>query len=451
MIFCTPFFLLSNRLSPATLVLMKIAIVGAGFAGLTAAWELRKKGHQVSVYEADDKPGGLAAGFPNKEWNWTLEKHYHHIFTSDKDIISLAEEMELSEKLIFKKVKTSTRYKGCQFPLDSALSLLTCPVLGFSAKFRTGLTLAYLRLFPYQPWMENVSAKDFLIKTMGKESWKVLWQPLFEGKFGTYATTVNAAWFWARIHVRSAQLGYFKQGFLSFAEQIVDILKQNKVSFSFNTRVNSIKKVASQFLVETTTGDKTKQQTFDRVLVAAPAPVLTAVAKNVSAAYKKKITALESLGAVTLILELNDEFFPDQTYWLNVNEKKWPFLAVVEHTHFMPAEHYGDKTLLYVGKYCEPNSELFKMKDDQLLNHYLPYLKILNPKIKKLISRSWVFREKFAQPIVGRRHRQKVPKITTPVPGLFWASMQHVYPWDRGTNYAVQIGRSAAQLINDSL
>jgi NADPH-dependent glutamate synthase beta subunit-like oxidoreductase len=37
----------------------KVAVIGAGPAGLTAAFYLRKKGHQVAVFEAREKPGGM--------------------------------------------------------------------------------------------------------------------------------------------------------------------------------------------------------------------------------------------------------------------------------------------------------------------------------------------------------------------------------------------------------
>ncbi len=44
----------------------KVAIVGAGPAGLTAAWFLRLQGHQITVFEALPKPGGmLKAGIPD--------------------------------------------------------------------------------------------------------------------------------------------------------------------------------------------------------------------------------------------------------------------------------------------------------------------------------------------------------------------------------------------------
>jgi hypothetical protein len=44
-------------------------------------------------------------------------------------------------------------------------------------------------------------------------------------------------------------------------------------------------------------------------------------------------------------------------------------------------------------------------------------------------------------------HSKNIPDIRTPIKGLYFASMSQVYPWDRGTNYAVEIGRRTARLI----
>ena len=72
---------------------MKIAIVGAGFTGLSASFELLKKGHEVFIFEKDSGPGGLAVGFRIKEWGWSLEKHYHHWFSNDYEVVNLAREI----------------------------------------------------------------------------------------------------------------------------------------------------------------------------------------------------------------------------------------------------------------------------------------------------------------------------------------------------------------------
>ena len=42
---------------------MKVGIIGGGFAGLTAAYELSKRGIAVTVFEADSAVGGLAGTF----------------------------------------------------------------------------------------------------------------------------------------------------------------------------------------------------------------------------------------------------------------------------------------------------------------------------------------------------------------------------------------------------
>ena len=71
---------------------MKIAILGGGVAGLTAAYCLAKKNHQVTIFEKSAILGGLAVGFKQPNWKWNLEMAYHHLFANDYDIIKFAKE-----------------------------------------------------------------------------------------------------------------------------------------------------------------------------------------------------------------------------------------------------------------------------------------------------------------------------------------------------------------------
>ncbi len=75
-----------------------IAILGAGFGGLSAAYDLIRQGNQVTIYEASSYVGGLAAGFKEPHWDWSVEKFYHHWFASDRHMLGLINELGWSEK-----------------------------------------------------------------------------------------------------------------------------------------------------------------------------------------------------------------------------------------------------------------------------------------------------------------------------------------------------------------
>ena len=87
---------------------MNIAIIGAGAAGLSAARDLITAGHRVKLFESLDRPGGLAIGFKEPHWDWTVEKFYHHWFASDHDLLTLAGEIGVREKLFSSRRRPST-------------------------------------------------------------------------------------------------------------------------------------------------------------------------------------------------------------------------------------------------------------------------------------------------------------------------------------------------------
>jgi protoporphyrinogen oxidase len=127
---------------------------------------------------------------------------------------------------------------------------------------------------------------------------------------------------------------------------------------------------------------------------------------------------------------------------------QFPFLALVEHTNFIEPAHYGGDHLIYCGDYLDPSHEYFRLTQDELLERFLPALKIVNPRFERAWVRAgWLHREPYAQPIVTVNHSRNIPPLATPLPGLYWASMSQVYPWDRGTNFAVELGQRVAREV----
>jgi protoporphyrinogen oxidase len=421
---------------------MKIGIIGAGFTGLAAAHALSKAGHQVTVFEKDFNPGGLALGFTSSNWDWSLEKHYHHLFTGDKAILDLA--AEINFPIDFYQPITSTVTTSGVYQLDSPWHLLNFPDISIVDRVRVGMVLAYLRLTPLWQPLEKITSENFLSLTMGKKAWEVLWKPLFVGKFGSRYSEISAAWFWARIKKRSRSLGYPRGGFFKLAQSITLACKKNGVHFLFST---GIQKVIQNRGGLKLIADNDQTYIFDRVICTLPNFMFARIAPELPKAYVDKITSLEGIGAVNLVLSLKHKFLPGGIYWLNINKPKLPFLAVVEHTNFISPSHYGGESLIYIGNYLPLDHRYFSLSDKELLSEFIPALKSLNTHFSlDWVVKSWIGKAPFAQPIVTLNYSHRIPSHITPIPGLFLANIQQVYPWDRGTNYAVEMGLKVARL-----
>jgi protoporphyrinogen oxidase len=172
--------------------------------------------------------------------------------------------------------------------------------------------------------------------------------------------------------------------------------------------------------------------------------------------YLRELLALKSMGAVVLTLALKRPLLPDHlTYWLNIpasspdkSQNDIPFLALVEHTNYIDKNHYGGDHIVYCGDYVTADHPYLTMSQEALTQQFISTLPRFNPDFKPdWVRQSWLFRERYAQPVPLLNHSRHIPDVCTPLPGLYLASMSQVYPWDRGTNYAVEIGRRAAQLM----
>lgn len=425
---------------------MKVAIVGAGFTGLTAAYELTKQNHEVVVFEKEPYAGGLASGIRHvvddypQNWNWDLERFYHHWFTNDEAVTGLIKELGVEDRLVIKRPVTATWYKDQEYQLDSPASLLRFSPISFFSRLRTGAALAYLK-YAVGPnrtdQFEDITADGWLQKWMGQESYEVLWKPLLQGKFDEYYDEINMTWFWARIFKRTPKLVYFKGGFGALVDLLVGKIKEQGGEIRLGTTV-----------------ERESLENFEKTIVTAPPLVLAKLFPQLPTEYKQKLTAQKGIGAYCLVLRLKKPFLPDDTYWLNINNPQIPFLAAVEHTNFVSKDHYSGDHILYIGDYLPADHPRMQATKEELIQQFIPYLKKINPKLEIGNSKfgSWLFKELYAQPIVGLNHAQKILPLETPLENVYLASMSQVYPWDRGTNYAVGLGRRAAkQILNPNI
>lgn len=382
----------------------KVAIIGGGISGLTAGYELIKNGYEVTIFEKEKEIGGLLGEF--KIANKSIEKVYHHIFKTDSEVISLIEELGLSNKLKWHKSSVGLYYDKKMFPFNGAIDLLRFGKLDFVSKFRLGLIYLWLKIDKNWNKYENITANNWMKKWAGENGYKVIWEPLLKGKFHQYYDKISMAWLWARIHTRGGStnekgeevLGYMDGGF----GQI-----NNKLAKKLNIKLGY--KVGSEKLREL-------EKEFDLIID-------TRMAKNV-----------EYLGTVNIVFSSNQNL--SEYYWHNINDTKSPFLVMVQHTNLMGNKNYNGKNIYYLGTYVPQNHKYFECTDKEIEKEFFDYLKKIKPEFdEKQILEKKIVKMKYAQHIVSRKYKVPSYKVGEKTYQLNFAQ---IYPMDRGINFAVK-------------
>lgn len=431
---------------------MKIAVIGAGVSGLTAAYRLAKQGHEVEVFEASDHVGGLAAGFPIA--GTTLERYYHHIFTSDTHIRGLVDELGIRESLHWLPSQMGLSYQGKLYPFGTPSQILKLPILPFWERIWFGVQGLYLGLKSNWKVYESITIYQWMRKYCSPTVYKIIWEPLLKGKFNRYYDKVAMAWFWARVHTRFSSrkgsketLGYFKGGFEVFHQALAENARKAGVKISLNQPIH---RVITKDGVLKGLDFEGREKTYDKLVFAAATPIFLNTCAELPATYVKQMTQLDFLGAQCLILVMKQKF--SDMYWINIGDSENPILALVEHTNFAPMDWYQGKHLMYVANYLPQDHKFFKMNKEDIFSELLPHLKSINPEFDPaIVEEIHLFQDLYAQPVIPLHYSEVRPGFETPIQNVYLANMALVYPEDRGTNFAVDVGNKVSRLVDPSI
>jgi protoporphyrinogen oxidase len=425
-----------------------VVIIGGGFTGLSAAYELARLGIGVTVLERDDEVGGIGGSF--KTNGCRVDKFYHHFFTSDEDIIRLAGEIGLSAQLRHTPTKTSI-YIGRRFyRLSSPLDLLWFKPLGLADRVRLGMLILRSRWISDREALESQTAEQWLIGLCGRRGYSMVWEPLLRAKFGSFAREVSAAWMWSRLVQRGGSrdgagrevLGYVGGSFGAMAETLAEKIRSLGGDVQKGTPANEV-------LIESgcVRGVRTPKGDIDAgVVIATPAlPVIAGLLEGgASPEYISSLRRIKYLANFCLILELSRPL--SDIYWLNINDPDIPFTVIVEHTNFMPVESCGGRYIAYLSKYIERDSAIYNMSEKELLEFSVPHVRRIFAGFERSqILGYHVCKEAYAQPLIERHYNKLICPMETPVKGLYIATMAQVHPRSRVVNSAVWQGRQAAQ------
>ena len=438
---------------------MKVGIIGGGAAGLAAAYELIKKGHQAHVYEQAPFLGGQASTF--EVGGARLERGYHHLFMSDTYMVDLIHELGLGHKLAWIESKVGFFHGGKIWKFTSPVDLLKFTPLSLFDRLRLGLVTYYLQKTRDGLKFESVTAAEWLEKRVGKRAYEVVWEPMLRGKFGEHYNEVSMTWLWGKIFLRVAsrgkpwekeKLGYPLGSFGEVFDTLGDRIKQmgGEVHISAGVRRVVVEEGRATSLEVDVPEKGTEVRPYDAVIATTPSYVFTRLVSPLPETYAEKLTNVTYLAAVLVILVLKRPL--SKMYWLNIADRAVPFVGIIEQTNFVDPSIYGGKHIVYFSNYPSRQNPIYQMSGEELVERFLPHLRNINPEFQP----SWI--EEFhhhkvdaAQPIIGVNYTRRIPELNTPIKGLYLANTTQIYPEDRGTNYSVKLGKEVVEkLLKDS-
>lgn len=431
-----------------------IVVIGAGFTGLGAAYELARTRMAVTVIEKAQTLGGLAANFEIA--HRPVEKFYHHLFTNDRDAIQLTKQLNCHDQLSFTPSKTGIYVQNNFFRLSAPLDVLRFTPLSFPHRIQLGLLLLRARRLKDYKSIESMTAEQWLRTMCSPEVYNTVWLPLLRGKFGAAASQISAVWLWSKLVLRGGSrsgtakelLGYYRHGLGAFAQRIADHITSAGGTIKTEATAEALIVEAGRIRgVQTNDGPLYA----DAVIATTPLPIIAdLVQPYVSKEYLAQLKRIRYLANLSLVLELSKRL--SDFYWLNVTDPDFPFVGVIEHTNFQSPADYAGKHIVYLSKYLEDTDPLFSMNKDQLFEFSLPHIQRMFPEF----DRSWVqgyhlFKAPYAQPIVECNYPSLIPPRQTPIKGLYIETMAHIYPQDRGCNYAIRNGRLIAKTVTNQI
>jgi len=406
-----------------------VAVLGAGPAGLAAAYKLTKKNKSVVILERGERVGGMSKTINFK--GYFFDQGPHRFFTKSNAI------MKLWQKLLgedFLKVSRLTRIyyrkKFFYYPLKPFNALFKLGVLNSSI-----VMLSYVksRVLPYK---EEKNFEQWVSNRFGKKLYRTFFKTYTEKLWGIPCREIQAEWVAQRIKglsLRTAiknaffpdktgkiktlveEFHYPKYGAGSMYEKMAEAITKTREGKIFpRNEVTEI--VRRDYFV---TGVKTRDENGEESMVEADnfissIPITVLVRKLSPQAPEKVLEAAKNLKYrstvfINLILDCPNPF-PDN--WIYVHEPATKMLRLTSVANFSPHMLKDKKksalTLEYV---CNENGKFWNLDDKRLIKIGLTDLERIGLAKKKDFVDGFVARSAKTYPVYNEDYPRNLKKI----------------------------------------
>lgn len=422
----------------------RFAIVGAGPMGLMAAMEILKAGHEVDIYERDDRIGGMSAAFDFD--GLQIERYYHFVCKTDDPLFELMAELGISGALKWTDTKMGFYCQGRLYKWGTPFALLAFDKLGWIDKFRYALHV--MRTKGTHDWraLDKVGVTDWLKANLGARAYDVLWERLFHLKFYEYKDRLSAAWLGTRIkrvalsrrNLFQESMGYIEGGSETLLKKMQEFILARGGRIHLSAGIERVNAPDGKVQSITVRGETIP---VDGVVSTAPIQYVPRLAPDLPADFVARIRALENIPVVCVILKLSQPL--SENFWMNICDDSIDIPGVIEYSNLNPGT---GPAIVYAPFYMPRTHPKFARDNAAFIEEVLGYL----PKINPAFSRDWVLashchRYDYAQAVCPPGYYDLLPPMRTPIEGLVMADTAYYYPEDRSICESVKVARTLAQ------
>lgn len=416
--------------------------------GLAAAYELTKAGHTVTIFERDDRIGGMSAFLDFA--GTRIERYYHFICRPDWTTFDYLRDFGLEDRLRWVETKMGFYHDGTLYDWGHPLALLRFPRLGLVDKARYALHVMRAKsIADWRPY-DGFSSTEWLQRWIGPRAYDVLWRSLFHYKFYEHQNQLSAAWLGTRIKrvalsrksLFQEELGYLVGGSEVLLNAVADRLRSLGGRIELRAGVEEVAMVDGRVAGVCVNGEALA---FGQVISTIPLPYLVRVMPGLPTDEKVMVAAIKNVGVVCVLLKLRRPF--TRNFWMNINSPGIEIPGLIEYTNLNPMTEQGSPHILYAPYYMPQSHPKYGRDVADFVGETLRYMQAIRPEFDRAeVEAATASRYDFAQTVCTPGFYAALPPMQSKVRGLFMADTSHYYPEDRSISESMRVGARLAEL-----